>query len=120
MVRSLPSDIPLGRITVDDIVAPPASETPDALTGEVLERERYATETEGRKQNIQERKTYAKRIFILLSIWLFTLFELICYSGIGFLKLSDKVLITLITATTADILGIFAIVITYLFPKSKT
>ena len=42
-----------------------------------------------------------------------------CVNAAGRSFLSDKVLITLLTATVADILGIFFIAIKWLYPQSK-
>jgi sterol desaturase/sphingolipid hydroxylase (fatty acid hydroxylase superfamily) len=72
-------------------------------------------------QNIDERKSYAKKLFILISSWLFGVFLLLVFSGVksipllGGFSLSDSVLIAILTSTTLNILGIFAFVTKYLY-----
>ena len=80
----------------------------------------------GDLQNIHEREKYANRIFILICIFLgFSLLIVIlsgitiCPCGLKYLNLSDAVLITILTTTTANVLGLMIIVINYLFPKNK-
>lgn len=73
----------------------------------------------GRKQDRKERKVYANLTFSLISIWL-TLILLI-FIAIGQKKLiySDTVIVTLLTTTTIEVIGLFIIIAKYLFP-SKT
>jgi len=89
------------------------------------------------RQDIKARKEYAGRIFKLIRNWLaailailildgfwskrdivlhFTAFESKWTSSVHF-ELADKVLIALIGGTTASVIGLFAIVANYLFPK---
>ncbi|HEV3459736.1 MAG TPA: hypothetical protein VHG32_24555 [Thermoanaerobaculia bacterium] len=107
------------RIPVSEIVAADASPAPDEVTAAALIEERYKTGTKGRRQDIDERKKYAALIFWLLCTWLVALFGLLVSCGLHRLDLSDKVLIAVITGTTADVFGIFYIVVAYLFPKEK-
>lgn len=83
------------------------------------ERQRYDAETEGIKQDIQERKKYANLIYRLVVGWLVVVGLILGWSGCERVayKLSDQVLITLISGTTINVLGLFAIVANYLFPK---
>lgn len=82
----------------------------------LLEQER-----EERQQDLKERKKYAGLVFWLILGWIVLLFVLLGFQGIDFqegqFSLSDSVLIALITGTTANVLGIFAFVMSYLFPK---
>jgi hypothetical protein len=107
------------RIPVSEIVAGDASPTPDPLTAAGLAAQRYRAGTKGRIQDIKERKKYAALIYWLLCTWLYALFSLLLLCGLSILHISDKVLIALITGTTADVIGIFYIVVAYLFPKEK-
>lgn len=111
------------RLTLDQI-APPSrttSRAPDQKTkAEEAELARYAAETTSLIQDTEERKKYAARIYWLLCAWLAGLFALLFCRGFLKAELSDKVLIAIITGTTANILGIFAIVVAYLFPKTTS
>lgn len=80
------------------------------------------------KDNHQLRIGYANKIFCLVCVWLacvvisllltgfHTTFFL--WSGTGFL-LSDKVLITFITTTTVNVIGIFIIVAKWMYPNDR-
>lgn len=70
-----------------------------------------------REQNIKLRKKYAYRIFVMVCIWLFIILTITCFQAIGCFHLSDAVLITLISTTTANVAAYFLGVIRYLFPK---
>jgi hypothetical protein len=73
------------------------------------------------KQNLEARKSYAKKIFIMVSIWLGLMILIIIFQGVGSIKLSDSVLITLITTTTLNVITLFYFIIKNLFPDlSKT
>ena len=90
--------------------------------------EREALEEEyvrGLKQDIDERKKYANRIFVLVAIWLAVVVAVLVADGIrwpwmaqyvGF-DLPEAVLIALITTTTGGVVGILLIVARYLFPQ---
>jgi uncharacterized membrane-anchored protein len=74
------------------------------------------------EQNIEERKKYANRIFCLVCYWLVFVGVLVllngvqgCFTWIPF-RLSDAVLIALITTTTINVIGVFLFVVRYLFP----
>jgi hypothetical protein len=71
---------------------------------------------ESNRQDRQERKKYAICIFLFLCGFLGVTLALVATSKCS--NLSDAVLITLLTTTSADIIGIFIIVVKYLF-KSK-
>lgn len=73
-----------------------------------------------RQQNRAQRKEYADNIFAFLCVYM--LFVGLIIMGVGCnhcgFELSDTVLITLITTTTANVIGIFVFVVKYLFnPK---
>ena len=67
------------------------------------------------EQNKEERKKYAKHIFILTCIWAALIFVVIFFVGFSLINLSDKVLITLISSTTINFFGFFLLVVKYLF-----
>ena len=82
----------------------------------------YASE----EQNIKERKKYAKHIFYLITCWLAIILLIVFFQAVKKVpftcvpfELSETVLITLITTTTANIAAYFLVVTKYLFPNSK-
>lgn len=90
---------------------------------EDLEREARRVEIIGSKQDLEQRKEYADRIFCLVKWWLVGIFVIIIAQGVGSklgFNLSDKVLVTLIGGTTINVLGIFAIVANYIFYRPKS
>lgn len=73
------------------------------------------------RQNREERKSYALQIFIMICIYLFLIFVLLFFYGFkswGF-QLSEKVVLSLIGTTLINVLGVFIIVVNYLFPKKR-
>ena len=73
-----------------------------------------------KQQNRGERKQYAKSTFIFLSVFTSLIISLILlqgYSAKTNFNLSDAVLITLITTSLASIVGVFLLVMQYLFKK---
>jgi hypothetical protein len=88
-----------------------------------IERKKKRAELLGLRQDINARRKFARRIFHLIIWWLVAIFLLLLMQG--FLSpfkiffLSDSVLLALIGGTTANVLGIFMVVVWYLFPKDK-
>lgn len=81
--------------------------------------EKQKLENEALSQDISERKKYAGHIFWLIVGWLVGLFVVLSlqgFKGCQF-ELSENVLLALITGTTVNILGIFVIVVNYLFRR---
>ena len=82
-------------------------------------RERLARATQDRG----ERKTYAKRIFWLVVVWLATIIFLLIFQGFlgpwELFKLSDSVLIAVATTTTASVTALLVVVARSLFPQSS-
>ena len=94
----------------------------------ILEREDLEEKKEnvrGLKQDIDERKKYANRIFWLVVTWLAVVVVVLVVDGIrwpwaaqyvGF-DLPEAVLMALITTTTGGVVGVLLIVARYLFPQ---
>lgn len=89
----------------------------------MLEVKRYQFELDELHQNMAERKGYARKLFIMLCIWLAIILGITIFNGIvkgpsGYYVfcLSDTILITLITTTTANVAAFFLVVTRYLFP----
>lgn len=86
---------------------------------EFIENERLQAEIDDLVQDREQRKTYADRLFRLVAVWLVVNGLIVFLHGFGHVPftLSGAVLTTLIGSTTASVLGLFAIVANYLFPK---
>lgn len=84
-----------------------------------LKNKQHKAHLKSFKQNIKERKQYASKIFVLISVWLlFTaLITLNCAKGTC--NLSDNVLIALLTTSSANVIMIFIYVAKYLFNHEK-
>ena len=78
-------------------------------------------ELESYRQDRGERKRFADNIFRLLICFLLITLGIVIASGIDALRfgLSDTILITLLTTTSADIIGIFIFVVKYLFKANN-
>lgn len=77
-----------------------------------------ALEAKSKAQDIAMRKDYADKIYSLMCLHLFAVFFIIILAGNpSSFKISDSVLITLLGTTTANVIGLFAIVMNYLFQK---
>lgn len=72
-------------------------------------------ELEGKKQDRKQRKKFANWIFWVVVLYLIIVLFILCSCGYGCFYISDSVLITLLGTTTANVLGLFAIVAKYLF-----
>jgi hypothetical protein len=84
-----------------------------------LENARLQAEIDDLVQDRDQRKTYGNRLFWLVVVWLIVIGLILTMHGFSYVpfKLSVAVLTTLIGSTTASVLGLFAIVANYLFPK---
>lgn len=111
---------------IDDIILDVAniSDVPDEKTQQEEENHIKAIQKLqyiSIRQDIGERKRYANRIFVLIVWWLIGIGVLLLIQGFGlkfnFFQLSDKIMVTLVGGTTINILGIFIVVVNYLFPK---
>ncbi len=91
-----------------------------------LEVKRYQFELDELHQNMAERKGYARKLFVMLCVWLAIILGITIFNGIVKLasgdyvfRLSDTILVTLITTTTANVAAFFLVVTRYLFPVRK-
>ena len=97
---------------------------------EAVEREEEDLEQQAQKENIEDQKLrrklrekYSPRLFWLLIGWLVVVTTVIFFDAFSIainchiFEMSDAVLITLITTTTANIVALFYIVAKHLFPK---
>lgn len=80
-----------------------------------VELEYRREELEGKRQDRRQRGKFSIWIFIFMGVYMFLTLILLFLSGKGTLSLSDSVLISIMTTTTADVIGVFIIVAKYLF-----
>jgi hypothetical protein len=79
------------------------------------------------QNNNELRKTIPYKLWTLTICWLVVVTLIIIFSGIDheafpgffFFKFEPTVLIALITTTTASVIGLFAILLNYLFPNNQ-
>lgn len=94
------------------------------------EIERRKREAEARHLEIQnesdtqdrdQRKDFAERVYYFACVYMVFVFLILFLSGSTgtHFKLNDTVLVTLLRTTTANVIGVFAIVVTYLFSRKK-
>lgn len=87
------------------------------LTQKSLELELKNEELTDKRQNREERKKYAKWIFWLLVAYVVVVMVLLYFCGFHLTTLSESVLVTLLSTTTVNMIGIFIVVTKYLFSK---
>ena len=74
---------------------------------------------EAERTMLKQRKIYAVLLFTLAILWLGFIGLFLFLAGLGKMKVSDSVLIALITTTTINVLGLFYIVARWLFPNKN-
>lgn len=70
------------------------------------------------KQDREQRKDFSNRIFVFMCLYMFVAIIIVFCCGFGWMKLDSTVLITLLTTTLADVIGVFTFVAKYLFHRS--
>lgn len=105
---------PDAPIDSDDIDWEEAFEESEAEVEEDYKREIQLEQIEDMQQARNLRETYARRLFVLICIWISSVLVFVLFSK--FLELSDAVLIALVSGSTANVLGLFYVVAKYLFP----
>jgi uncharacterized membrane protein len=86
---------------------------------DIIDAEFKQEQLESNKQDRTERKKYAIYIFCFLCAFLGITLAIVIFTAIELFCLSDTILITLLTTTSADIIGVFIIVVKYLFKPNK-
>ncbi|MEO8085241.1 MAG: hypothetical protein ABI763_00390 [Bacteroidota bacterium] len=71
-------------------------------------------------QNTDERKKYARWIFIFTCSWAAIIMSMVMCAGSNGMKFSDTIIITLITSTMVNFFGFFLLVVKYLFNPQKS
>ena len=90
---------------------------------QLLEFRQREEEIEGMKQDREQRRQFASKIFCRVMIYLFTTIAIlvacaaVCACGLP--TLSDSVLIALLTTASANVIGLLMVVVRYLFHHPK-
>lgn len=94
----------------------------EAAYSKLLQREKKES-IKGKAQDRKQRKSFASKIYWLTIAWLCVIGFMLIFQGflgpLGCFHLSDRVLITLISGASINIIGLMAIVIRYLFPSQR-
>jgi hypothetical protein len=85
-----------------------------------IDHEFKEEELKGNIQDREERKKYADKIFWFLVLFMTITLTSVFISIFKFDQLSDTVIVTLLTTTSANVISIFAIVVRYLFRQKKS
>jgi len=81
---------------------------------------KLTAEVEKFEQDNEGRRVLRDAIFIVTLMWMGGVMFTIWKIGIGVLRLSDTVLVALITTTTANVFGFLYVVVNYLYNKDKS
>lgn len=115
--------VPAGKVEPEEISTTFNDRDVNALKSQAeleamaIENKLRAEELKQREQDREQRKLYAIRTLWFLIGYMTLVFAVLMFSGFkacGF-NLSDGVLIAIVTTTTANVIGIFAFVMMYLF-----
>lgn len=68
--------------------------------------EKLKEEIQGLKQDREQRKVFSYSIFGFMCVYMTIAMVIVFLSGLGVMSLSDNVLITLLTTTLADVIGV--------------
>lgn len=95
-----------------------SKKTADTISSS-LEEEQKRAHIESFRQDTEERKTYARATFKLIRAYLIVVAAFLFLVGVVPLPFhfSDAVIITLLTTTTTTVIGVFLLVMQYLFQK---
>lgn len=73
----------------------------------------------GRKQDREQRKLFSALIFSFMCLYMASAMVAVFLCGFGLMKLSDAVVIALLTSTFADVISVFVLVAKYLFHSKE-
>lgn len=118
---------------IKDALAPDISQEEQGKPGDEtafrdLHKKSLEEDLVSKKQDREQRKEFAAKIFSLTVGWLVCVVLILLFQGWGIafscvetdrFHLSDSVLIALITGASVNIIGLMAIVIRYLFPPTS-
>ena len=74
----------------------------------------------GNRQDREERKRFADKLFCMLVVFLFSVISIVIFCAIDriLFNLSDTVIVALLTTCSANVVGVFLVVVRYLFKAS--
>jgi hypothetical protein len=103
--------------TSKNIFVPTIEEVLSNVTKEHIELQQEQEALFGNRQDREERKKFAYKIFNFLCAFLVVCGVVLALCAVEYVpfRLSDSVLIALITTTCANVIGIFIFVVKYLF-----
>lgn len=79
--------------------------------------ERLSEEIEDLKQDRQQRKVFSSRIFTFMCAYMLVSLIIVLLTGLGVMNLEPSIIITLLTTTLANVIGVFNFVAKYLFHR---
>jgi len=99
----------------------PKAEDVVATSEESIDRALKWEDYIGKKQDREQRKQFAGKLYWFLSIYMACVFLLLLLSGFRFIPftLNEAVLLAMLGTTTANVVSIFIVVAKYLFPANK-
>ena len=103
---------------VDDIVRLQGEKDSIILETQKITIERQREEIEDLKQDRAQRKKFGNRIFVFMCAYMGIALIILALCGFGLMKLDNSILITMLTTTLANVIGVFNFVARYLFHKS--
>lgn len=71
------------------------------------------------EQNTRFRKHLSRWVMCIVPSWIGIILVMLFFQGFGLISINDKVLITLLATTTANILGLAYIVLKGVFPEAN-
>lgn len=89
----------------------------DMSSNSILDEDERREHLRSLKQDTDERKRYANKLFWFLIVYMIMVFSILFFQGfsVSSFHINDKVAIALISTTTANVIAIFIFVVKYLF-----
>lgn len=87
----------------------------EAVSYQHAQVDKMKEELEGLKQDRKQRKTFSIYLFVFTCLYMAATIVVVCLCGFDVMHLSDAILITLLTTTLAEVIGMFNFVARYLF-----
>lgn len=105
-----------------DLKEEASGEIKQLLVTNAIEKQRQAIEQKDEeiaslKQDREQRKDFSKRIFVFMCLYMFVAISIVFCCGFEWMELDNSVLITLLSTTLANVIGVFTFVAKYLFHR---
>lgn len=105
-----------------DLAEETSGDVRQQMIANAIETQRQAIEQKDEeiaslKQDREQRKDFSSKIFLFMCIYMFVAIIIVFCCGFGWMKLDSSVLITLLTTTLANVIGVFTFVAKYLFHR---